>query len=477
MVHLTTALDAASGVPLYEQLYRSLAAEMRTGAILAGTRMPGKRRLAAELSVSVNTVDAAYQMLAAEGYLEARERSGFYVQEYLALPERTESAAPPQLEAAPAPEQPVRYDLSTRGVDPELFPFRTWARLQKELLYSSPELLTHGDAQGDLSLRQALAEYLEEYRGVRCGPHQLVVGAGLEYLLGLLAPLLPGPAAVENPGYPRARQVLENNGVSCCCLPVDEDGLSIRALSESGAAVCYVTPSHQFPTGVTMPAGRRAELLHWAARRPGQRYIIEDDYDSEFRFDTRPLPSLQGMAGADGPVVYLSTCSRSLAPSIRIAYMVLPEQLLPAWHAKYALYSGTVSRFEQQTLARFITGGYFTRHLARERVAYKARRDALTKALREAFAPEELHLTGLHTGLHLLAELRDPPPDDALRAAAEVEGVRFSLLSDYDLTGGGAALGGTLVLGYGSLADESCASVGETLKRVCTAAWESSVRV
>ena len=476
MVHLTTALDAASDVPLYEQLYRSLAAEMRTGAVPAGTRMPGKRRLAAELSVSVNTVDAAYQMLAAEGYLEARERSGFYVQEYLALPESAAPAAPPKAEAVPK-QRPIRYDLSTRGVDPGLFPFRTWARLQKELLYSSPELLTHGDAQGDLALRQALAGYLEEYRGVRCGAHQIVVGAGLEYLLGLLAPLLPGPAAVENPGYPRVKQVLENNGVACCCLPVDEDGLSIRALSDSGAAVCYVTPSHQFPTGVTMPAGRRAELLHWAARCPGRRYIIEDDYDSEFRFDTRPLPSLQGMAGADGPVVYLSTCSRSLAPSIRIAYMVLPEQLLPAWHAKYRFYSGTVSRFEQQTLARFITGGYFTRHLARERVAYKARRDALTAALQEAFAPEELHLTGLHTGLHLLAELRDPPPDDALRAAAEAEGVRLSLLSDYDLTGGGAAPVGTLVLGYGSLADESCPSVGETLKRACTAARESSVRV
>ncbi len=476
MVHLTTALDAASDVPLYEQLYRSLAAEMRTGAVPAGTRMPGKRRLAAELSVSVNTVDAAYQMLAAEGYLEARERSGFYVQEYLALPESAAPAAPPKADAVPK-QRPIRYDLSTRGVDPGLFPFRTWARLQKELLYSSPELLTHGDAQGDLALRQALAGYLEEYRGVRCGAHQIVVGAGLEYLLGLLAPLLPGLAAVENPGYPRAKQVLENNGVACCCLPVDEDGLSIRALSDSGAAVCYVTPSHQFPTGVTMPAGRRAELLHWAARCPGRRYIIEDDYDSEFRFDTRPLPSLQGMAGADGPVVYLSTCSRSLAPSIRIAYMVLPEQLLPAWHAKYRLYSSTVSRFEQQTLARFITGGYFTRHLARERVAYKARRDALTAALQEAFAPEELHLTGLHTGLHLLAELRDSPPDDALRAAAEAEGVRLSLLSDYDLTGGGAAPVGTLVLGYGSLADESCPSVGETLKRACTAARESSVRV
>ena len=359
-------------------------------------------------------------------------------------------------------------------MDPGLFPFRTWARLQKELLYSAPELLTPGDARGDAALRQALAGYLAEYRGVQCDPEQLVVGAGLEYLLGLLAPLLPGPAAVETPGYPRARQVLENNGISCCCLPVDEDGLSIRALSESGAAVCYVTPSHQFPTGVTMPAGRRAELLHWAARVPGRRYIIEDDYDSEFRFDTRPLPSLQGMAGADGPVVYLSTCSRSLAPGIRIAYMVLPRQLLGAWQAKYRLYSGTVGRFEQQTLARFITGGYFTRHLARERTAYKARRDALVAALRTSFAPEELTLAGLHTGLHLLAQLKDPPPDAALRAAARQYGVRCSLLSDYDLTGTAHSAAGTLVLGYGSLPDADCAAAGERLKKLCTAAREAS---
>ena len=473
MVHLTTALDAASDVPLYEQLYRSLAAEMRTGAVPAGTRMPGKRRLAAELSVSVNTVDAAYQMLAAEGYLEARERSGFYVQEYLALPESAAPAAPPKAEAVPK-QRPIRYDLSTRGVDPGLFPFRTWARLQKELLYSAPELLTPGDARGDAALRQALAGYLAEYRGVQCDPEQLVVGAGLEYLLGLLAPLLPGPAAVETPGYPRARQVLENNGVPCRCLPVDADGLSLTALSASDAAVCYVTPSHQFPTGVTMPAGRRAELLHWAARAPGRRYIIEDDYDSEFRFDTRPLPSLQGMAGADGPVVYLSTCSRSLAPGIRIAYMVLPRQLLGAWQAKYRLYSGTVGRFEQQTLARFITGGYFTRHLARERTAYKARRDALVAALRTFFAPEELTLAGLHTGLHLLAQLKDPPPDAALRAAARQYGVRCSLLSDYDLTGTAHSAAGTLVLGYGSLPDADCAAAGERLKKLCTAAREAS---
>ena len=474
MVHLTTALDPSSSVPLYEQLYHSLAGEMRSGTLSAGVRMPGKRRLAAELSVSVNTVDAAYQMLAAEGYLESRERSGFYVQEYLALPSRPAGLPQPPAPPVPPPAPPVRYDLSTRGVDPGLFPFRTWARLQKELLYSAPELLTPGDARGDAALRQALAGYLAEYRGVQCDPEQLVVGAGLEYLLGLLAPLLPGPAAVETPGYPRARQVLENNGVPCRCLPVDADGLSLTALSASDAAVCYVTPSHQFPTGVTMPAGRRAELLHWAARAPGRRYIIEDDYDSEFRFDTRPLPSLQGMAGADGPVVYLSTCSRSLAPGIRIAYMVLPRQLLGAWQEKYRLYSGTVGRFEQQTLARFITGGYFTRHLARERTAYKARRDALVAALRTSFAPEELTLAGLHTGLHLLAQLKDPPPDAALRAAARQYGVRCSLLSDYDLTGTAHSAAGTLVLGYGSLPDADCAAAGERLKKLCTAAREAS---
>jgi GntR family transcriptional regulator/MocR family aminotransferase len=504
MLHLTTALDASSSVPLYEQLYRSLAADMRAGTLPAGTRMPGKRSLAAELSVSVNTVDAAYQRLAAEGYLVSRARSGFYVEEYLTLPAGSTGTPHSPMAApgvsAPATEgpettgpsnPPIQYDLSTGGIDTGLFPFRTWGRLQKELLYASPELLAHGDAQGDEALRTALAAYLEEYRGVRCAPHQIVVGAGLEYLLGLLAPLLPGPVAVEDPGYPRAARVLRNNGVACRYLPVDEGGLSVQALAASDAAVCYITPSHQFPTGVTMPAPRRAELLHWAAQQPRSRYIIEDDYDSEFRFDTRPLPSLQGMAGADGPVIYLSTCSRSLAPSIRIAYMVLPEHLLPRWRQTYALYSGTVSRFEQQTLARFINEGYFARLLARERVAYKARRTRLAEALRAAFAPErtdfslQIDLSGLHTGLHLLLTVRGLPPqvtDVELARAARAEGVRVSPLSAYyaaqpdfaqpDFEKGNFPC--TLVLGYGALADALCEEAAEALKIACTAAAEAA---
>ena len=468
MFHLTTALDAASGVPLYEQLYESLAAEMRSGAIPAGTRMPGKRRLAAELSVSVNTVDAAYQILATEGYMEPRERSGFYVQEYLALPTRPEEVPPPVSAAPPeAAEPPVRFDLSTRGVDPGLFPFRTWARLQKELLYSSPQLLTHGDAQGDVELRQALADYLEEYRGVRCTAEQVVVGAGLEYLLGLLAPLLHGTAAVETPGYPRALQVLENTGMRCCCLPVDEGGLSLDALDRSGAAVCYVTPSHQFPTGVTMPAGRRAELLHWAARRPGQRYIIEDDYDSEFRFDTRPLPSLQGMAGPDGPVVYLTTFSKSLAPGIRIACMVLPQSLLARYRRDFATYANTVSRFEQQTLCEFMAGGYFTRHLARMRLAYKRRMEAFAAALRAALPGVELD--GVHSGLHFLLTLPGAGGERAMVAAAAQQGVRLRGLSEYYLARPERCRADTVVAGYSALKEDDVEKVAQALAR----AWLS----
>ena len=465
MVHLTTALDPASAVPLYEQLYRSLAAEMRAGTLTAGTRMPGKRRLAAELSVSVNTVDTAYQMLAAEGYLTARERSGFTVQEYLALPQGVQPpAAPPAPVTAPPADAapPVQFDLSTRGVDPGLFPFRTWARLQKELLYSSPELLTHGDAQGDPALRRALAEYLSEYRGVQCGPHQIVVGAGLEYLLSLLAPLLPGMAAVETPGYPRAKQVLENSGVHCCCLPVDGDGLSVEALNRSDAAVCYVTPSHQFPTGVTMPAPRRAQLIRWAQEQPG-RYILEDDYDSEFRYDIRPLPSLQGMAGPEGPVVYLTTFTQSLAPSIRIACMVLPPPLMEAYRALYAAYSCPVSRFDQQALCRFITEGHFARHLARMRLAYKTRMEMLAAALEAAFGRENIRLQGRHTGLHLLLTLPGGPGESAMVQRAAKAGVRLRGLGSYYMAEEASCPPNTVVVGYSGL---DTAQIPELVRRL-----------
>lgn len=455
------ALSAEAAAPLYEQLYAALAQEIQTGARRPGESLPGRRSMAQQLGVSVNTVDTAYQMLAAEGLAEARPRSGFFVQETGGmLRSRQPAPAPPPEEA---PQTPARYDLSTGSIDTELFPARRWGRIQKDLLYQRPELLERGEMQGDAALRAQIAAYLSAYRGVVCTPQQVVVGAGIEYLLGCLAHLFAGGlAAVENPGYRRARAVLENSGIPCRLVDIDAGGLPADALERSGANLCYITPSHHFPTGVTMPAPRRARLLQWAAARPG-RYILEDDYDSEFRFDTRPLPSLQGMAGPDGPVVYLTTFSKSLAPGIRIACMVLPQSLLPRYRQDFSVYANTVSRFEQQTLCEFMAGGYFTRHLARMRLAYKRRMERFAAALRAALPG--VRLGSVHSGLHFLLTLPGAGGEAAMVAAAEREGVRLRGLSDYYMARSESCRPDTVVAGYAGLREEDIDAVAAALAR------------
>ena len=390
MLEWTICLDAAGEKPLYEQLYDSLSAQIRSGTLQAGDRLPGKRSLASQLAVAVNTVDTAYQMLVAEGYLEARERSGFFVLECAGAPPQAAEPAEAGGEEAP-PEPEVRFDLSTGSVDTALFPFRTWGRIQKELLYHGEGLLRHGHRQGDGELRRELAAYLRAYRGVVCAPEQIVVGAGVEYLLGLLA-----------------------------------------------------------------------QLLRWAAAREG-RYILEDDYDAEFRFDMRPLPSLQGMGGGGGRVVYLCTFSKSLAPSIRIACMVLPWELLGEYRRAFGSYSNTVSRFEQQTLRLFLEGGYFTRHLARMRGAYKGRMERLAAALEERF--EAVRLSGRHTGLHLLLQLPEGPGEEAMIRRALEEGVRLKGLSEYYMERRERCGDNCVILGYASLRDGEIGALAEALGR------------
>lgn len=459
------ALSPDAKTPLYEQLYAALAREIRSGARRPGTALPGRRTMAQQLGVSVNTVDTAYQMLAAEGLAEPRPRSGFFVQETGGMLHAQPPAPTPLPEAAP--RQRARYDLSTGSIDTELFPARSWGRLQKDLLYQRPELLERGEMQGDAALRAQIAAYLGAYRGVVCTPQQVVVGAGIEYLLGCLAHLFAGgAAAVENPGYRRALAVLENSGIPCRLVDIDKNGLPADALAQCGANLCYITPSHHFPTGVTMPAPRRAQLLRWAAAQPG-RYILEDDYDSEFRFDIRPLPSLQGMAGQDGPVVYLTTFSKSLAPGIRIACMVLPQSLLARYRRDFAVYANTVSRFEQQTLCEFMAGGYFTRHLARMRLAYKRRMERFAAALRAALPGVQLQ--SVHSGLHFLLTLPGAGGEAAMVAAAEREGVRLRGLSDYYMARPEACPPDTVVAGYSGLREADIEEVTAALARAWSA--------
>ena len=315
---ITPLLNSQDKKPLYEQLYEYIKEEIRSGRLAAGERLPSKRTLAAHLKVSRSTVEMAYDQLVSEGYIRARERSGYYVRQAertFAVGRRVQRIVP---EAEPEPD--MKYDLRTSGVDTEKFPFTVWARLMRDILSEQgQELLQAGPPQGLYKLRESISRYLYEYRRVDAAPEQIVIGSGTEYLLGLLIQLLGTDQkyAVEDPGYPRVHRVLQNYGIRPELIAVDAEGLDVQSLSASGAQIVHVTPSHQFPTGVVMQADRREQLLAWAGAEPG-RYILEDDYDSEFRFYGKPAPALQGM-GEPARVVYFYTVAKSLAPSMRIS--------------------------------------------------------------------------------------------------------------------------------------------------------------
>ena len=472
---LTVSLDNRLETPLYEQLYRYIRGEIETGRLAAGEKLPSKRALCAHLKISQNTVETAYEQLTAEGYLLARPRSGYYVQR-MEAPLRpatpfSPSAVSSVQEEAPSAEtaSPPLYDFRTNAVDTDHFPFSVWARLTREILCEdSRGLLRAVHPQGDPALRAEIARYLRDYRGILASPEQIVVGAGSEYLLGLAIHLLGRNRryAVENPGYPKTRRIFEGGGAEVVPIRLDEDGLRVDGLRRSGADIVHVTPSHHFPLGTVMPVRRRMELLRWAEEAEG-RFILEDDYDSEFRFAGRPIPALQGL-DRNGRVVYFNTFAKTLAPSLRIGYMVLPEPLLALYQRDFLFYSSTVPSFEQHVLRRFLQDGYFERHLSRMRNRYKEKRDRLLEALARHDPGNAVRIRGAEAGLHLLLQLegRDEP---ALTAAAEQAGVRVYGLSGYYAPDGAPPPGGMggVVLGYAGFPPEQI----EEAVALLAAAW------
>ena len=446
MNSFTLEFDRKSRLPIYEQLYAYIADGIRSGRLIENERLPSKKALASHLGISANTVETAYAMLCQEGYVASRPRSGYYVSRL-----ELSASVPNALPEEPAPtEQSYLYDFMTNTVDARSFPFRTWAKLGKEVLYNGETLLSSGNCQGDEELRGALCKYLREFRAVNCTPAQIVIGAGMEYLLMLLCRLLPAEAefAVEDPGYAKTPAILSGCGRKLHYIPLDSDGMSASALGKCGASVACITPSHQFPTGIIMPAGRRSELLKWASAEDG-RYIIEDDYNSEFNFAGRPIPSLQGMDSRR--VIYISTFSRILAPSIRIAYMVLPPSLLTSAAEILKSYSSTVSRFDQHTLANFISGGYLSRHLNRMKTLYRSRRDVLIEALTPHAARLGLKISGSGAGLHLLLS-GSADVISRILESAEKENIRVPKLSDSFHSYAGET--DTLIFGYAGMSDE-----------------------
>ncbi|WP_455717537.1 MocR-like pyridoxine biosynthesis transcription factor PdxR [Anaerosporobacter sp.] len=465
----TIPLNTKSKTPLYDQIYTYIKNEIRNGTIAYQAKLPSTRSLATYLQVSRNTVDMAYSQLVSEGYIESKAKSGYYVcqiEEMLAVPKHTTIRQNPQQTLKPS----YTYDFSPFTIDIHHFPYNTWRKLSKECLNNSNnDLFLLGPKQGDISLRESIQKYLHESRGVQCDKDQIIVGAGADYLLQLLAQLLSSMSesckiAMENPTYTQAYRIFSGLGVATCCIPLDNSGIRIGSLNISGANIAYVTPSHQYPLGIIMPIKRRQALLQWA-NETNDRYIIEDDHDSEFRYKGKPIPALQGL-DHNGKVIYMGTFSRAIAPAIRVGYLVLPPAILNLYNSRYSYYTSTVSRIDQSILATFISDGYFERHLNKMRKHYKAKHDILIQALK--IFKNKISIQGEHAGLHLVVTFHLPITEEELIEKAAHSSIKLYGLKKFFISFDNRKnYEPTILLGYANLTEDEIITGIEQLYKTC----------
>lgn len=452
---LSIPIDTESSVPMYEQIYTFIKNEIKDGRLIKAYKLPSARNLAANLNISRNTVDMAYSQLVSEGYIEAVPKSGFYVAAISSL------ASIPLMplskgESKKLSKKSYRFDFSPFAIDINSFPYNTWRKLSKDCMNEyNNELFLLGDSQGDESLRSAIAGYLYSSRGVICTPEQIVVGAGTDYLLLLLTRLFywmglkDTKIAMENPTYKRAYEIFTGMQLEVLPIELDQNGMQLNKLYESLSNIAYVTPSHQYPLGLVMPVKRRQELLSWASLLKN-RYIIEDDHDSEFRYKGRPIPALKGM-DTFGKVIYLGTFSRAIAPAIRVGYMVLPEELLTVYNEHLRTFSSTVSRVDQYIITHFLADGYFERHLNKIRTLYKNKHDLLLQALK--IFRDTILIEGEHAGLHLVIYFKTVLTEEELIRLAAEKGIKLYGLNRHYIKEIPDALPGIL-LGYANLSEK-----------------------
>ena len=464
-------LDSAAPLPLFRQLYRGIREAVLGGRLPPGASLPPSRALASELGVSRNTVTLAYDQLVAEGYLYGRPRSGMQVA--VTLPPRPRSR--PARSSAERPRRSPR--LSSRGLAIasaplpglafaamtsrpfrpgvpalDLFPMRLWARLVQRRLRRPPQM-GYGDPAGYAPLRDAIAEYVSASRGVICGADQVIVVNGSQQGVDLAARVLLDAGEevwMEDPGYPGARTALFAAGAVAVPVPVDDEGMCVAEGERIAprARMAYVSPSHQFPLGATMSASRRLELLRWAARAGA--WILEDDYDSEFRYGSRPLASLQGM-DQDGRVVYIGTFSKTLAPALRLGYLIVPPGFAEAFRAVRAACDRHSPVLDQAVLADFMAEGHFARHLRRMRNLYAERQAVLVNGIQRSLG-ERLAVRTTEAGMHLVGWLEDGVDDAAVSARLLEAGIDAPALSRYARKRPGR---GGLLLGWAGFSPEA----------------------
>ncbi|MGL5437949.1 MAG: PLP-dependent aminotransferase family protein [Lachnospiraceae bacterium] len=416
--------------PLYLQIYNGLKKEILEGVRMPGEILEGTRRLAKTLNVSRNTTDHAYEQLLTEGYIDSRRGIGYVINEIprLSVGSGTSRA---QLQSATARVQAaakvsVKYDLTNSSHTSDLFPKNLWRRYTLEgleQLEQESRLSAHLDKQGEIYLRSRLLSYLERIRGVHCSADQIVITCGIQQSLDYICRLLPESRPVilmEEPGFDKAAAVFHNSGRVVRTVPVDEDGLITATLNGDGdICAVYSTPSHQFPTGVTMPVGRRYELLEWASQN--DCYIIEDDFDSEQRYYAKPIPALQSI-DQQNRVIYLGTFSKGLSPSIRMGYMILPPDLLDQYRQTFASYNSTVPLLNQYVIGRLLETGQYDRHIRRLNHIFRKRLELFL----EAFEPikDKVRITGNRTGQYFLMEFLGEVTQQELIDRAMEQGVQ-----------------------------------------------------
>lgn len=453
MMEIMIDLQGGAKAPLYEKIYEYIKNEIIDGKISKGEKLPSTRLLAEQLSVSRSTIEMAYNQLLAEGYIQSEACRGHFVCDISELYRLEQKGVFTQSKAETKAERKSYIDFSPYAIDTKHFPYNIWRKLHRNvLLDDKEELLLAGDGQGDAGLRSAIADYLHQARGVNCSPSQIIIGAGNEYLEILLSQLLGVGKRVlmDDPTYQQAYRTFSNMGYDVKTAAIGDKGMKVEQVRAIQPDIIYVMPSHQFPLGVVMPLKERLELLQWASEAEG-RYLIEDDHDSEYRYRGKPIPSLQSIDHS-GRVIYLGTFSKSIAPSLRISYMVLPESLVEVYQKRCGFYSATVPKVEQEVLKEFIQEGHFGRHLNRMRALYKSKHDFLLGELKKRSWATKIK--GDHAGLHVLVQVRTKLSEEEICRQAEEARVKISGVSEHYIQKKVTDEEPMLLLGYGKLNED-----------------------
>jgi len=427
-------------------------------------KLPSKRVLAAHLEISQITVEAAYAQLKAEGYIRSVEKSGYFVEPFAKLMIPSLNSISDKLVQSKK-HLGYRYDLKTSKVDEDSFPYEWMAKYKREaFLDGIHSRINDSDILGLLELREEIETYLLAYRGIKTSADQIVICSGSEQMLQMLVFLLGNNQVfgIETPGYPKSKKLYEAYGVKLEMIPLDESGMDIQSLTKLRSNILHISPSHQFPTGIVMPIKRRMELLTWA-NESVSRYIIEDDYDSEFRFSGNPIPALKGLDSFD-KVIYLNSFSKSLSPTLRVSYMVLPNALVEILKEQYSFYANPVPIHDQVALSMLLKTKGFERHLNRMKLIYKNKRDYFLTLLKNAKFGKDIKIEGEEAGLHFTISFLDGTKEDMLIECAKKEDLKIYGMNEFRFVAEENPAP-KLVIGYGSFKEEEFIDIVSRFER------------